>query len=162
MDMEIIKVKKEDQMQVVIGHAGFIKSIEDLYEALMSSVPNVKFGIAFAEASGKRLVRSEGNDSKLKKLAEDNMLSIGAGHSFIILMEGAYPINTMMRIKAVDEVARIFCATANPVEVIVAKTAQGRGIIGVVDGAATLGLESEADRKERIELLRNIGYKLGL
>ena len=159
-NIEMVKIEKSDEMQLIIGHAGFIKTVEDLYEAIVSSVPKVKFGIAFSEASGKRLVRSEGNDKGLVGLAERNMLAIGAGHAFIILMEDAYPINVVGRIKAVDEVSRVLCATANPVEVAVLKTSQGRAIIGIVDGSSPLGIEGESDRKERKDLLRNIGYKL--
>ena len=160
MDFEIVDIEKDSETQAIIGHAGFIKSVEDLYEAVASSVPKVRCGIAFCEASGKRLVRSEGNDESLRKLAEKNAIAVGAGHSFIILMKDAYPINVANRIKAVDEVSRVMCATANPIQVAVVKTAKGRAIVGIVDGEQPLGVEGDDDRKERMELLRKIGYKL--
>ncbi len=160
METEIVKIEKGEDLQVILGHAGFIKTAEDLYEAMAGSVPEVKFGIAFAEASGPCLVRSEGNDPALKKLAERNMLKISAGHTFIILFKGAYPINLTNAIKDVNEVTNIYCATANAVEVIVASTRLGRGIIGVVDGSASKGVEGEEDRSKRRKLLRDIGYKL--
>jgi hypothetical protein len=160
MDFEIVDIEKDEETQVIIGHAGFIKSVEDLYEAVASSVPKVRFGIAFCEASGKRLVRSEGNDEALVKLAEKNAMAVGAGHSFIILMKDAYPINVANRIKVVDEVSRVMCATANQVQVAVVKTSKGRAIVGIVDGGQPLGIEGDEDRKERKELLRKIGYKL--
>ncbi len=160
MDLDIVDIEKDDETQVIIGHAGFIKSVEDLYEAVVSSVPKVRFGIAFCEASGKRLVRSEGNDKSLRKLAEKNAMEVGAGHSFIILMKDAYPINVANRIKVVDEVSRVMCATANPVQVAVVETKKGRAIVGIVDGGKPLGIEGDGDRKERKEMLRKIGYKL--
>jgi hypothetical protein len=160
MKTEIVEIEKEDGLQVILGHAGFIKTVEDLYEAMASSVPGVKFGLAFAEASGPCLVRSEGSDPALVKLAEKNMERIAAGHTFIILFKGAYPINLTNAIKDVNEVTRVYCATANPVEVIVATTALGRGVIGVVDGTASKGVEKEKDRSERKKFLRDIGYKL--
>ncbi|MGC8676382.1 MAG: adenosine-specific kinase [Candidatus Micrarchaeia archaeon] len=160
-EFEVVPVDKPQDTQLILGHAGFIKTAEDLYEAMVSAVPTVKFGLAFAEASGSCLVRSEGNDEQLKKQAEQNMLKIGAGHSFIILFEGAYPINVLNSIKQVGEVTRIYCATSNPVQVIVAKTEQGKGILGVVDGSAPKGIEGAEDKAKRIKLLRDIGYKLG-
>ncbi|MEM3781735.1 MAG: adenosine-specific kinase [Candidatus Micrarchaeaceae archaeon] len=159
-DFEVVNIEKGTGTQLILGHAGFIKSIEDLYEAMSGAVPSVKFGVAFAEASGPCLVRSEGNSESLRRLAEKNLLKIGAGHTFIILFEGAYPINVLNSIKHVSEVTRVYCATANPVAVIVAKTELGKGIIGVVDGAASKGIESEEDRKARKKLLRDLGYKL--
>ncbi|MEM3181373.1 MAG: adenosine-specific kinase [Candidatus Micrarchaeaceae archaeon] len=160
LDFELVQVEKGADVQLILGHAGFIKSVEDLYEAMVNAVPNVKFGAAFAEASGPCLVRSEGNSDELKRLAEKNMLSIGAGHTFIILFEGAYPINVLNSIKQVSEVTRIYCATSNPVTVIIAKTEQGRSVIGVVDGAASKGIENDEDKKKRKKLLRDLGYKL--
>lgn len=160
VDIEVIDIVKDSETQVILGHAGFIKTAEDLYEAIVNSTPNVKFGIAFAEASGPCLVRSEGNDLSLKKQSEENMLKIGTGHAFVIMMKNAYPINVTNAIKGVPEVARIFCATANPVQVLVAKTNQGRGIVGVVDGSASKGLEADDDKAKRKKLLRDIGYKL--
>lgn len=159
MDLECISISKDENTQIIIGHAGFIKAVEDLYEAMVNAVPNVKFGLAFAEASGPCLVRSDGNDDQLKKLAEENMLRIAAGHTFLILFKEAYPINISNSIKGVNEVTRVFCATANPVQVIVAKTGQGRAVIGVVDGYASKGIEGEEDRNKRKKFLRDIGYK---
>ena len=160
IDIEVVPVEKDKDTQVIIGHAGFIKTIEDLYEAMVNAVPNVKFGVAFAEASGACLVRSEGTSEELVRQAEENALKIGAGHTFIILFKGAYPINVANSIKAVNEVARIYCATANPVQVIVATTDQGRSVIGVVDGSASKGIEGKEDKEARKKLLRDIGYKL--
>lgn len=161
MELKIEKVKIEpiEGVNVIIGVSHFIKTVEDLYEALVNSVPNVKFGLAFCEASGDRLVRYDGNDEKLIELAKKKALEIGAGHSFIIFIKNAYPINVLDRIKAVPEVLNILCATANPVEVLVAETDQGRAIIGVVDGFKPLGIEGEGKIKERKEFLRKIGYK---
>ena len=140
--------------------AHFIKTVEDLYEALMNSVPNIKFGIGFCESSGPCLIRCEGNDEELKKAAAQHALKLGCGHSFIILMKNAYPVNVLDKIKQVPEVCNIYVATANPLEVIVAETDQGRGIVGVVDGMKTKGIETEKDIKARKEFLRKIGYKL--
>ncbi|MGC8671830.1 MAG: adenosine-specific kinase [Candidatus Micrarchaeia archaeon] len=161
IDVDIVKIEKKQDTQLILGHAGFIKTAEDLYEAMVNAVPSVKFGLAFAEASGPCLVRSEGNDEQLTRQAEQNMLRIGAGHSFIILFEGAYPINVLNSIKHVNEVTRVYCATSNPVEVLVAKTGLGRSIIGVVDGSASKGIEKSEDKASRRKLLRSIGYKLG-
>jgi len=160
METEIVEIEKEEGSQVILGHAGFIKTAEDLYEAMADSVPGIKFGIAFAEASGPCLVRVEGNDPGLVGLAEKNMLRIAAGHTFIILFKGGFPINLTNAIKGVGEVTRVYCATANPVEVIVAVTKLGRGVIGVVDGSASKGVENEKDKSERRKFLRDIGYKL--
>lgn len=160
MKTEIVRIEKEEGLQVILGHAGFIKTAEDLYEAMANSVPGVKFGVAFAEASGPCLVRSEGNDPSLTRLAERNMLKIAAGHTFMILFKGAFPVNLTNAIKDVEEVTGIYCATANPVEVVVATTKLGRGIIGVVDGSASKGIEKGKDRSARRKFLRDIGYKL--
>jgi adenosine/AMP kinase len=138
----------------------FIKTVEDLYEALVNSVPGIRFGLAFCESSGPCLVRHEGTDEELRKLAAEKALEIGAGHSFIIFLRGAYPINVLNAVKAVPEVCQIYCATGNPVEVIVAETEQGRGILGVVDGYRSKGVESEKEVAERKSFLRRIGYKL--
>ncbi|MEM3827424.1 MAG: adenosine-specific kinase [Candidatus Micrarchaeaceae archaeon] len=159
-ELSVYEVKKESDMQLIIGHAGFIKTAEDLYEAIISSTPNVKFGLAFIEASGPCLVRSEGNDSALTKLAEENALGIGAGHTFIILFREAFPINVLNAIKAVPEVARVYCATANPVQVLTGSTGLGKAIVGVIDGSAAKGIESSKDKSERRALLRHLGYKL--
>lgn len=160
MDIQAIKVKKDADTNIILGQTHFIKSVEDLYEVLVSSVPNIKFGLAFCEASGACLVRSEGSDEDLKKLAVENALNIGAGHSFIILIKGAYPINVLNAVKGLSEVCSIFCATANEMDVVVAKSETGRGILGVIDGSTPKGVEKQADIKWRKDLLRKIGYKL--
>ena len=160
MDTKIVKIKRPDDTNIILGHSHFIKTAEDLYEAMVNSVPNIKFGLAFCEASGLCLIRSEGNDEELKKLAQENMQNIGAGHSFIIIIREAFPINLLGRIKDVPEVCSIYCATANPVEVIVAETGGRRGIMGVIDGSSPKGVESDKDVKTRKEFLRKIGYKL--
>ncbi|HHT74476.1 MAG TPA: adenosine-specific kinase [Methanomassiliicoccaceae archaeon] len=159
MHTESVRIMKPQEANVIIGQAHFIKTVEDLYEALVSSCPGIRFGLAFCEASGDRLVRADGNDDALKAAAVDNALRIGAGHSFIILMMDAYPINVMRSVKDVPEVCTIFCASANEVEVLVAETELGRGIIGVVDGQTPLGVENDEHVKKRKELLRRIGYK---
>ena len=148
-------------MNIVLGQAHFIKTVEDLYEALISSAPGIKFGIGFCESSGPCLVRVEGNDPKLKDIAAKNALKLAAGHCFIIAMEDAFPINVLNAVKAVPEVCSIYCATANEVEVIIAETEQGRGVIGVIDGLRSKGIEGKKDIMERKEFLRKIGYKLG-
>ena len=157
--IDVIKVDIPEGTNVIIGQSHFIKTVEDLYEALASSSPYIKFGIAFCEASGKRLVRWDGNDDELIKFAQQTALKIGAGHTFVIYIKNGYPINVLNRIKNVEEVVRIFAATANPLQVLIAETDQGRGIIGVVDGFTPLGIETETDIKERKELLRKFGYK---
>jgi adenosine/AMP kinase len=158
--VEVVKVKPPEGCNVILGMSHFIKTVEDLYEALVNSVPGVRFGLAFCESSGPCLVRHEGTDEELRKLAAEKALEIGAGHSFIIFLRGAYPINVLNAIKAVPEVCQIYCATGNPVEVIVAETEQGRGILGVVDGYRSKGVESEKEIAERKSFLRRIGYKL--
>ena len=160
LEIKPVDIKKDAESQVVIGHAGFIKSVEDIYEALVGSTPGIKFGLAFIEASGPCLVRSEGNDRHLKELAEQNAIAIGAGHTFIVIFNNAYPINVNNALKAVPEVVRIYCSTANPVQVLVAATSQGAGIVGVVDGSSAKGAESEEDKAKRKKLLRDIGYKM--
>ena len=157
--IDVVRVEIPEGTNVIIGQSHFIKTVEDLYETLASSSPTLRFGIAFCEASGKRLVRWDGNDEELIKMAQQTALKIGAGHTFVIYLKNGYPINVLNRIKNVEEVVRIFAATANPLQVLVAETDQGRGIIGVVDGYTPLGIEGEADIKERKELLRKIGYK---
>ena len=153
-------MEKDRESQIMIGHAGFIKTVEDLYEALIGAVPGIKFGLAFAEASGLCLVRSEGNDLELKRLAEKNALEIGAGHVFLILFKSAYPINVNNAIKNVSEVLSIYCSTANPVQVVVADTGRGRSVIGIVDGSAPKGIEGDDDRAGRKKFLRDMGYKM--
>lgn len=145
---------------MVLGMAHFIKTTEDLYEALVDSAPNIKFGVGFCESSGPCLVRGEGNDENLKNQAVKTALKLGCGHSFIIYLKNAYPINVLDKIKQVSEVSTIYAATANPVQVIICETDQGRGILGVVDGSSSKGIETESDVKKRREFLRNIGYKL--
>ncbi len=160
METEIVKITVPEGCQLVLGQTHFIKSVEDLHEALMNSVPGIKFGLAFCESSGPCLVRHSGNDLELEKLAAEKALELGCGHCFIILMRGAYPINVLNAIKHVPEVCSIFAATANPVEVVIAETEQGRGILGVVDGLKSKGIEGAKDVAERKEFLRKIGYKL--
>uniref|UniRef100_A0A7J2TKQ4 Adenosine monophosphate-protein transferase n=1 Tax=Archaeoglobus fulgidus TaxID=2234 RepID=A0A7J2TKQ4_ARCFL len=160
MKFEVVKIDVPKDCNVILGTAHFIKTVEDLYEALVNSVPGIKFGIAFCEASGKCLVRHEGNDPELRELAAKKALELACGHSFIIFIKNAYPINVLGKIKEVPEVCSILAATANPLQVIVAETEQGRGIIGVIDGFRSKGIEKEEDIKERKEFLRRIGYKL--
>jgi hypothetical protein len=158
--LETVKIEVPKDCNVIVGMAHFIKTVEDLYEALINSVPNIKFGIGFCESSGPCLVRFDGNDEELKSLAARHALNLGCGHCFIIFLKNAYPINVLDKIKQVPEVCNIHAATANPLEVIVAETEQGRGIVGVVDGLKSKGIETERDIKERKEFLRKIGYKL--
>ncbi len=161
LKMEIVEVEKpREEVNVIIGYSHFIKSAEDIYEALVTSMPGIKFGLAFCEASGPRLVRYEGTDDELVKYAVKNCLNIGAGHAFIILLGNAYPINVLNSLKNVQEITRILVASANPLQVIVGETQQGRTILGVVDGQSPLGVEDEERREERKEFLRKIGYKL--
>ena len=160
METLIITIDKPEEMNMILGQAHFIKTVEDLHEVMASSAPGLKFGIAFCESSGPCLVRSSGNDDKLVELSQKNALNLSAGHIFIIFMEGGFPINVLGAIKQVPEVCRIYCATANPVEVVVAQTNQGRGIMGVIDGMASRAVETEADVAARKKLLRQIGYKL--
>ena len=154
-----VKVDIPVDCNVIFGHSHFIKSVEDLYEALVTSSPSLKFGIAFCEASQKRLIRTDGNDAELIKLASTAAFDVACGHSFFIYMKNGFPINVLQRVKNVDEVCRIYCATANPLEVIVAETHQGRGVMAVIDGEPPLGIETEEDKQERSEFLRKIGYK---
>lgn len=161
MDIKTVQVKKPDDVNVIIGMSHFIKTVEDVHEALVCSVPNIKFGFAFCESSGPRLVRYSGTDDRLVELAQENALAIGAGHSFVLLLGNAYPINVLRTLRDVMEIVNICCATANPVQVLVVETAQGRGIIGVVDGQSPLGVETAQDVAHRKEFLRRIGYKLG-
>jgi uncharacterized protein len=160
MQLITVRIDKPEAINFILGHTHFIKSVEDIHEALVTSVPGIKFGLAFCEASGKCLVRGSGTDAELQELARRNAQAIGAGHSFIVfLAEGYYPINVLNTIKLVPEVCRIFCATANATEVVLAETEQGRGILGVIDGARPLGVEGDDDIRWRRELLRKIGYK---
>lgn len=157
----VVDVDIPEGLNVVFGMSHFIKTVEDLYETLVSSSPSLKFGIAFCEASQKRLVRSDGNDKQMIEMAEKAAFDVGCGHTFFVFMREGFPINILGRIKQVDEVCRIFCATANPLEVIVAETHQGRGVLGVIDGQTPLGVETDDDKKERLAFLRQIGYKRG-
>jgi len=159
MELKSVRVSFPENANVIIGQTHFIKSVEDLYEAIVGTVPGAKFGIAFCEASGPCLVRIEGNDDKLMKLAAENALKIGAGHTFIVILENAYPINVLNRIKEIQEVCTIFCATANPVDVIVAENERGRGVVGVIDGEKPKGVETANDAEDRRTFLRKIGYK---
>lgn len=156
-----IPLEKPDEVNIIIGQSHFIKTAEDLYEAVAGSVPGAKFGLAFCEASADRLVRVEGTEDDLKNLAARNALSIGAGHSFLILLRDCYPINVLNAVKGVQEVCTIFCATANPVEVVVAESPLGRGIMGVIDGSPPVGIEGIRDVEIRTGLLRKFGYKRG-
>ncbi|MHB9112456.1 MAG: adenosine-specific kinase [Thermoleophilia bacterium] len=160
METSIVSIDKPEEMNMILGQSHFIKTVEDLHEVMAASVPGIRFGIGFCEASGPCLVRSSGNDERLTDLARRNAQALGTGHTFIILMENGFPINVLNAIKQVPEVCGVFCATANPVEVVVAESALGRGIIGVIDGSASKGLETESDVAERKDLLRKIGYKL--
>jgi len=160
MDLKIVKIEVPKDCNIILGQTHFIKTVEDLYETIMETIPTAKFGIGFCEASGQCLVRKIGNDEELIKIASEKALEIGAGHTFIIYLKNAYPINVLNKIKNVSEVCNIFCATANPVEVVIAETEQGRGILGVIDGFKSKGIESEENIKERMIFLRKIGYKL--
>jgi adenosine/AMP kinase len=159
MELKSVKVSFPEGANVIIGQTHFIKTTEDLYEAIVGTVPGAKFGIAFCEASGPCLVRVEGNDDKLRNLAAENAMKIGAGHTFVVILENAYPINVLNRIKDVQEVCTVFCATANPVDVIVAETKLGRGVVGVIDGERPKGVETAKDAEDRKAFLRKIGYK---
>lgn len=160
MEFKVVKIEKPADVNLILGQSHFIKTCEDLYEAIVTTSPVIRFGIAFCESSGPCLVRAEGNDEELKNLAAKNAFAIAAGHCFVILLKNGFPINVLNAIKSVPEVCSIYCATANDVEVVLAETPQGRGILGVVDGLRSKGIETEKDVKERKEFLRKIGYKL--
>ncbi|MCD6497911.1 MAG: adenosine-specific kinase [Deltaproteobacteria bacterium] len=159
MELESVRIEFPEGANIILGQSHFLKTIEDLYEIVVSSAPSVKFGIAFCEASGPRLVRVEGNDHELESIAADNAMKLGAGHSFLIVIKDAFPINMLNAIKQCPEVCGIFCATANPVEAVVARTEQGRGVLGVIDGQPPLGIEQADDVTQRRGFLRTIGYK---
>jgi adenosine/AMP kinase len=162
MELTTVMIEKPDSVNFILGQSHFIKTVEDLHEILVTAVPNIQFGIAFCEASGKCLVRWSGTDQAMIELAKKNALAIGAGHSFIVFLgEGFYPINVLKAIQDTPEVCHIFCATANPTEVLVAQTRQGRGILGVIDGSTPNGIEGEEDIAWRKTFLRKIGYKIG-
>ena len=160
LEFKIVKIEPPKDCNTIVGMAHFIKTVEDLYEALVNSVPNIKFGIGFCESSGPCLVRHEGNDEELRKTAAERAFEIACGHSFIIFLKNAYPINVLDKIKKAPETCTIYAATANPLEILVAETDQGRGIIGVIDGFKSKGIENQEDAKARKDFLRKIGYKL--
>jgi adenosine/AMP kinase len=161
LEFKTVRIDPPKDCNVILGMAHFIKTVEDLYEALVNAVPNIRFGVGFCESSGPCLVRHEGNDDELRRLAAEKALEIACGHSFVIYLRNAYPLNVLDKIKRAPEVCTIFAATANSLEIIIAETAQGRGIIGVVDGLKSKGVETDENIKERREFLRKIGYKLG-
>src|SRR3972149_41497 len=160
MHLSIVKIQKPDDINFILGQSHFTKTVEDLHEALVGAVPGLKFGLAFCESSGPALVRWSGTDAELIELAKQNAFDLAAGHCFIILLRDAFPINVLNAVKSVPEVCGIFCATANPVEVVLAETEQGRGILGVIDGLKPKGIEGDAEIAARKELLRRFGYKL--
>ncbi len=160
VEIKTVKIDIPEGLNIILGQSHFIKTVEDMYEALVEASVGIKFGIAFSEASGPCLVRYAGNDDELEKLASEMALRIGAGHAFIIYLKNAFPINVLKRVQSVSEVVSIFCATANPVEVIVAEAEKGRAILGIVDGFSPKGIETEEDVKERKKFLRTIGYKI--
>lgn len=157
---DLVPLEVPEGLNLILGQAHFIKTVEDLYEALAGSSPHLRFGLAFCEASGPRLVRRAGNDEALVERAVEHAVAVGAGHSFVVLLREGFPVNVLNQVKAVPEVCHVYCATANPVQVLVAVTGQGRGILGVVDGHSPLGVETAADEQDRKRLLRDIGYKL--
>jgi adenosine/AMP kinase len=159
MELKLVAISKPEEVNLILGQAHFIKTVEDLYEALVQAVPGIRFGLAFCESSGPCLIRVEGNDPDMKELAARNATALGAGHAFVIFLQDAYPVNVLGAVKNCPEVCRIFCASANPVQVIVAESEQGRGILGVIDGYSPRGVEDKAAAQARYDLLREIGYK---
>ncbi|MGC8936895.1 MAG: adenosine-specific kinase [Candidatus Methanomethylicaceae archaeon] len=159
MEIKAVKLKIPKDSNVIVGQTHFIKSVEDIYEVLATTVPKAKFGVAFCEASGACLIRYDGNDEELKEAAVTACKEIGAGHVFVVFLRDAYPINILNSLKNVQEVCSIFCATANPVELVIAETEQGRGVLGVIDGSSPKGVEEDSDKEERSKFLRKIGYK---
>jgi uncharacterized protein len=160
MNTHVVRFENPGALNVILGQAHFIKTADDLHEALAGAVPNIRFGLAFCEASGPRLVRTSGTDPALVDLAARNARALGCGHVFVVVLDGAFPINVLGAVRAVPEVCRIFCATANPLEVVVAETEQGRGVLGVIDGQPPVGVEGPEDVRARREMLRKFGYKL--
>ena len=160
MELHAVAIDKPDDVNVIVGQSHFVKTVEDVYEALAGSSPHLRFGLAFCEASGPRLVRNAGNDEELVELAVSNALAIAAGHVFVVFIREGFPVNVLNQLKLVPEVCRIFCATANRLEILVAETELGRGVVGVVDGEVPLGVETDEDVADRYDLLRRIGYKL--
>jgi uncharacterized protein len=161
LEFKTVKINPPNDCNIILGMAHFIKTAEDLYEALANSVPSIQFGLGFCESSGPCLVRHEGNNQELRRLASEKAFEIGCGHSFLIFLKNAYPLNVLDKVKKVPEVCTIYAATANPLEVLIAETTQGRGIVGVVDGLKSKGIETDQDIAERRQFLRKIGYKLG-
>ena len=161
MEFQTVPIDKPEATNLILGQSHFIKTVEDIHEAIVQTAPQMKFGLGFCESSGPALVRWTGNDDTLIELAKKNALALSCGHCFLLFMENGFPVNILNTIKAIPEVCHIYCATANPIEVIVAETGQGRGIMGVIDGMKTKGIETEADIRTRKEFLRKIGYKLG-
>jgi hypothetical protein len=159
MDLKAVRLTIPENGNIIVGQSHFIKTVEDIYEAMVNTSPHLQFGVAFNEASGDCLTRVDGNDDELKKNAVENATAIGAGHIFVVALRNGFPINVLGRIQAVPEVANIYCATANPVEVIVVETEQGRGILGVIDGSSPKGIETEEHAKARVGLLQKFGYK---
>lgn len=159
MELKTVALEIPENGNIILGQSHFIKTVEDVYEAIVNTVPQMKFGVAFCEASGACLIRADGNDDELKALAVKNAQAVAAGHTFVVCMRDGYPINVLARIKDVPEVAGVFCATANPVEVVIAETAQGRGVMGVIDGFPSKGVEGPEDAEWRHSLLRKLGYK---
>jgi len=160
MDIQVVPLENPESLNVILGQSHFIKTVEDLHEAMVNSVPGIQFGLAFCEASGEALVRKTGTSDALVSLAVENALAIGAGHVFVLFVGNAFPVNVLNAVKSVPEVCRVYCATANPVQVLVAETEQGRGVVGVVDGISPKGVEDDAATQARMSLLRQIGYKL--
>jgi adenosine/AMP kinase len=160
MEIKVVSVEKPEEMNFILGQSHFIKTVEDVYETLVQTVPGIQFGLAFCEASGPCLVRSTGTDDSLVKLAQKNALTIAAGHSFILFLGNVFPINVLPVLRNVAEICRIFCATANPTQVIIGETEQGRGVLGIVDGQSPLGMENDEDVQKRKKFLRDIGYKI--
>jgi adenosine/AMP kinase len=159
MELKSVRLAIPEEANIIVGQSHFIKTVEDIYEAMVNTSPHLQFGVAFNEASGDCLTRFDGNDEALKKAAVENATAIGAGHVFVVVLRNGFPINVLGRIQAVPEVANIYCATANPIEVIVAETAQGRGVLGVIDGSSPKGVETESHAAARIGLLQKFGYK---
>ena len=160
METKVVSVKKPEEVNLIFGQTHFIKSVEDIHEALVGAVPGIKFGLAFCEASGLRLIRTSGTSDEMITLARDNALAVGCGHTFFVFLENAYPINVLNALKMIPEITHIYCATSNPLQVIVATTHQGTGVLGVVDGSSPIGVEDQEDKVHRKELLRKLGYKL--
>jgi adenosine/AMP kinase len=160
MKIKAITIRKPAEVNFILVQSHFIKTVEDLYETLVEAVPGIKFGLAFCESSGPRKIRTEGTDEQMIKLAVKNAKTVGSGHSLFIFLKNAYPINVLNRLKHISEICHVYCATANPVEVIIAQSKQGNGILGVIDGGSPLGVEDKKDKEERKTFLRKIGYKL--